>query len=96
MFQLAVVMFQLNPQHAIPVLVDGDFIISESRAAATYLVNTYGQEGCTLYPSDTKLRAVIDQRLYFDIGTFYRALEDCFVSLTASDWPISCLSGLCL
>ena len=72
--------FQLNPQHAIPVLVDGDFVISESRAAAAYLVTTYGWEGCTFYPSDPKLRAIIDQRLYFDMGTFYKALFDCCVS----------------
>ena len=73
-------MFQLNPQHAIPVLVDGDFVISESRAAAAYLVTTYGWEGCTFYPADPKLRAIIDQRLYFDMGTFYKALFDCCVS----------------
>jgi len=71
---------QLNPQHTIPVMVDGDVVISESRAAAQYLVNKYGWDGCKLYPSDPEVRAKIDSRLYFDIGTFYKAFTDCFVS----------------
>jgi len=33
---------KLNPHHNIPVLVDGDFVTIESRAAAAYLVTKYG------------------------------------------------------
>ena len=72
---------QLNPHHNIPVLVDGDFVLNESRACATYLVNAYGKEGCKLYPADPKVRAIIDQRLFFDMGTFFKAVLDCFVSI---------------
>lgn len=72
--------FQLNPQHTVPVMVDGDVVISESRAAAQYLVNKYGWDGCKLYPSDPEVRAKIDSRLYFDIGTFFKSFMDCFVS----------------
>ena len=30
-----------------------------------------------LLPSDAKTRAVVDQRMYFDMGTFYKAVGDC-------------------
>jgi glutathione S-transferase len=56
---------KLNPLHQIPVLIDGDYVLSESRAIATYLVNSKNP-GCSLYPSNPKIRGLIDQRLYFD------------------------------
>ena len=74
-------MFQINPQHTIPTLVDGDFIMTESRAAAIYLVSKYGGEKKEkLYPGDLLSRANVDQRLFFDMGTFYKAFGDCVVS----------------
>jgi len=45
-----------------------------------FQVNTYGADS-DLYPSEPRLRAVIDQRLYFDMGTFYKAMFDCCVSI---------------
>ena len=54
--------------------------MNESRAAIAYLVTAHGKEGNNLYPTDPKVRAVIDQRLYFEMGTFYKAFADCFVS----------------
>ena len=65
----------LNPQHTIPVLTDGNLVITESRAAMTYLVSQHkpGQ----LYPACAKKKSQIDQRLYFNIGTFYKRLGDC-------------------
>merc|ERR1719415_148545 len=65
----------LNPQHTVPVLTDGNLVITESRAAMTYLVSQYkpGQ----LYPACAKKRSQVDQRLYFNIGTFYKRLSDC-------------------
>jgi len=65
----------LNPQHTVPVLVDGNLTITESRAAMTYLVSQHkpGQ----LYPACAKKRSQIDQRLYFNIGTFYKRMGDC-------------------
>jgi len=67
----------LNPQHTVPVLVDGDgdVVITESRAAITYLVSQH--KPCELYPACPKTRAQIDQRLYFNIGIFYKRFGDC-------------------
>uniref|UniRef100_A0A1I8PIY9 Uncharacterized protein n=1 Tax=Stomoxys calcitrans TaxID=35570 RepID=A0A1I8PIY9_STOCA len=67
-----------NPQHTIPTLVDGDFSIWESRAIMVYLVEQYGKENDPLYPSCPKKRALINQRLHFDMGTLYRYLYDYF------------------
>ena len=35
------------------------------------MANKYGAEG-TLYPKDAETRARVDQRLYFDMGVFYK------------------------
>jgi len=67
----------LNPQHTVPVLCDvGDLVICESRAAMTYLINKY-KPNHPLYPTDPAKRAMIDARLYFNIGTFYSKFGDC-------------------
>ena len=41
----------LNPQHTVPVLVDGDHVVTESRAALVYLASTKQgmQHACILY-----------------------------------------------
>jgi glutathione S-transferase len=49
-----------NPNTRVPVLVDGDFVLWESRAIIAYLAT-----GSALYPSDPKRRAIIDQWLYW-------------------------------
>ncbi|CAO1428690.1 unnamed protein product [Diamesa tonsa] len=56
---------KINPLHQVPVLVDGDFTVTESKAILAYLVNSR-KPGSSMYPSDPKLRAVIDQRMYYD------------------------------
>jgi len=66
----------LNPMHNIPTVVDGDLVMNESRAIAAYLANKYSKDD-KLYPTKPEVRAKVDQRLYFDMGTFYPALADC-------------------
>lgn len=62
-------------------MVDGDFVNNESRAAAAYLIRKYGgDKKDKLYPEGVTSRAIVDQRLYFDMGTFYKAFGECVVS----------------
>lgn len=62
----------MNPMRTIPVLKDGDFVLADSHAICTYLVNKYGGEKRELlYPSEAHARAVIDQRLHFDSGVLF-------------------------
>ncbi|XP_023169740.2 glutathione S-transferase 1-1-like [Drosophila hydei] len=66
---------QLNPQHTIPTLLDGGFVLWESRAIMVYLAEQYGQ-ATALYPQDIEARSLINQRLYFDMGTLYKSFAD--------------------
>lgn len=49
----------------------------------TYLVAAYAKED-SLYPADIRVRAVVDQRLQFDLGTLYPRLFDYYVSIRIS------------
>jgi len=54
-----------------------------SRAILSYLVAAYGKSD-ELYPTDIRVRALVDQRLHFDLGTLYLRLTEYYVS---SPWP---------
>lgn len=71
---------KLNPLHQVPVLVDDDFVMSESRAIMCYLVNSK-KPGDSLYPNDPKVRAKIDQRLYYDTTVVFENNAEVIVSL---------------
>jgi len=73
--QMAPEFLKLNPQHTIPTMVDNGFSLWESRAIMGYLVNQYAKDD-SLYPKDPKKRALVDQRMYFDIGTLYARFAD--------------------
>ncbi|KAJ1521391.1 hypothetical protein ONE63_003066 [Megalurothrips usitatus] len=71
---------KLNPQHTIPTLDDNGFALWESRAIQQYLADKYGKSD-SLYPKDPAKRALVNQRLYFDMGTLYQRFGDLYVSL---------------
>ncbi|XP_063381735.1 glutathione S-transferase 1-like [Cydia fagiglandana] len=66
---------KLNPQHTIPTLVDDDFVIWDSHAIATYLINMYADND-SLYPSDPQKRALIDQRMHFDSSILFPPVRE--------------------
>ncbi|XP_022702358.1 glutathione S-transferase 1-1-like [Varroa jacobsoni] len=70
---------EINPQHTLPTLVDGDFVLSESRAILTYLMNKYAPES-DLYPQHIKARAQVERLLYYDMGMLYKSMLDVFLA----------------
>lgn len=74
---------KLNPFHKIPTFVETDgFSLGESRAIATYLVQSR-KPGSELYPEkDLKKRAQIDKWLYYDSGSFYPGISAPIVTIT--------------
>ncbi|XP_053670982.1 glutathione S-transferase 1-like [Anopheles nili] len=72
---------KLNPQHCIPTLVDEDgFVLWESRAIQIYLVEKYCAHDEALaeqlYPRDARRRALVHQRLFFDVAVLYQRFAE--------------------
>ncbi len=72
----------MNPQHTIPVLKDGDFCLSESKAIAAYIASKFDKSG-KMYPEDAVIRSKVDQRIYFHETTFYGRFAEVIVSFLA-------------
>ncbi|CAD5117683.1 DgyrCDS6435 [Dimorphilus gyrociliatus] len=63
---------KLNPHHKVPLLVDEDYTLGESRAIQIYLFNKYAKpESDYLYPKDIQKRGKVDWLLYFDSATLF-------------------------
>lgn len=56
-------------------MVDEGFSLWESRAIMAYLAEQYGKTD-SLYPKDPKARAIVNQRMYFDMGTLYQRFAE--------------------
>ncbi len=54
---------KLNPNHRVPVLADGDFVLWESYAIMQYLADR--APGQTLYPTDPQARADVNRWLFW-------------------------------
>ncbi|XP_055546159.1 glutathione S-transferase 1-1-like [Wyeomyia smithii] len=78
---------KINPQHVIPTITDNDFVLWESRAILIYLCDKYGK-GDAWYPRDPKKRAIINQRLYFDMGTLYQRFSQRFYPVIFEEKPL--------
>lgn len=58
----------LNPNGAVPTLVDGDFVLTESRAIMQYLASKKPEAG--LVPDDARLRADVTRWQFWDASHF--------------------------
>jgi glutathione S-transferase len=63
----------LNPNSKVPVLVDGDFVLWESRAINNYLAGLKPE--ARLYPDGPRRRAIVDQWNYWGAAHLGPALQ---------------------
>ncbi|XP_031623387.1 glutathione S-transferase D7-like isoform X2 [Contarinia nasturtii] len=75
---------EINPQHTLPTLEDHGLVLWESRVILTYLTAAYSKDD-TLYPRDVRMRALVDQRLQFDLSTLYARLADMIIPVIFHD-----------
>lgn len=77
---------KLNPQHCVPTIVDDGFVLWESRPILIYLAEKYDKSG-QLYPKVPKTKAIINQRLYFDMGVFFKSFMDYYRPILMFNLP---------
>lgn len=59
---------QLNPDRAVPLLVNGDFRLTQSSAILKFLAT---EAGSPLYPTDSRSRALVNARMDWIMADFY-------------------------
>ena len=69
----------LNPNAMVPVIRDADFTLWESNTIIRYLATRYGDE--TLYPTEARARARIDQWIDWQSSDLNRSWSYAFMSL---------------
>ncbi|CAD0202937.1 unnamed protein product [Chrysodeixis includens] len=70
-----------NPNHTIPMIEDDGFILIDSHAILTYLVEKYGAKQAQLYPKDLQLRSIVHQRLFYDASAITSILITIFIEI---------------
>lgn len=79
---------KINPQMCVPTIVDGDFMLWESKAILIYLAQKSSRPcigSNNFYPKCSKMRALVNQRLFFDSVDFYPRICDIInIAFTAS------------
>ncbi|XP_053686703.1 glutathione S-transferase D1-like [Sabethes cyaneus] len=72
---------KINPQQSLPTLTTEDGVaIWESNAIMLYLVERFDKAG-KIYPTDPVKRAVVFQRIFFDMGTLFKQLRAYFAPI---------------
>ncbi|XP_055679024.1 glutathione S-transferase D1-like isoform X1 [Lutzomyia longipalpis] len=66
---------KINNQEILPTIVDDGFTLWGCREILQYLVEKYGKDD-SLYPKDPQKRALVNQKLYFDMGTLHQPFAD--------------------
>lgn len=68
---------QINPQHCVPTIDDNGFYLWESRAILSYLMESRAPH---LLPTSPKEKAILNQRLHFELGGFTAKFVSMIVS----------------
>lgn len=63
----------LNPNGKVPVLVDGDFVLTESQAIMAYLADA--TPGQTLYPTELRARADVNRWMFWSANHWGPAIS---------------------
>ncbi|KOB74292.1 Glutathione S-transferase epsilon, partial [Operophtera brumata] len=88
-------LLKMNPLGTIPVLKDGDFILTDSHAQMKYLLSKFGAEQSEkLYPSELRARALVDQSLFLDAAVLFIRLKVVAVSIIATLTYLWCHTGI--
>lgn len=78
---------QINPQHTLPFLQDGDVAIADSHAICMYLCDKYATDD-TLYPKDLGKRALVNSRLHFNSGHMFCQVRALFETVFKYKSPV--------
>lgn len=68
---------KINPQHCVPTIDDSGFFLWESRAILIYLLESRAPH---LIPVSPEEKALVNQRLYFELGVLGKKYADLYVN----------------